>query len=140
MAGQSNQKKLRKKVAQKVEDEIFTINTDVERLQGIIKQLSFKDLHKLSYDRLKSIREGMNSVIHKLKDINNNIDNVTNGYGHIIDLTEEGLPKVVISQIRFGALEKEISKENPDIEGSIIEIIENPKTLGTEIKALGEGK
>jgi len=140
MSGQSNQKKLRKKVAAKLEDEIFTINTDVELLHGKIKQLNFKELHSLSYDHLKSIREEISWIIPRLNNLNNIVNNIEKGHGRIIDLTEENLPKVVIASHRFTALEKEIIKENPDIEGSIIEIVENPKTLGTEIKALGDGK
>lgn len=125
----SNQKILRKKVAAKVEAEITTVNVDIEEFYQKFKEVDFKTLHSLSYDRLKSIREDIQWLLPRMNKLRINLENIGKDYGHIVDLREEGLPQTIISDRTCRVMEDKIKKENPEFTGSIIEIVERDNSI-----------
>lgn len=67
--GNSETKKRRKNTAQDIEDECFTIRTEIENMKSNVSYEA-SELKKLSLDDLKAIREAVQRVLRDLKFLN----------------------------------------------------------------------
>lgn len=90
--GNSNAKILRKKLASKIEDELFTINTEIENLKSLeISAENLKKLKRLNYDDLVRLRGNIQSISHTVDRAKRTLNNISrvDYWDDVIEKTEE---------------------------------------------------
>lgn len=95
----SNARDLRKKFAHIVEDEIFTIQNEIDNTQKIIATVDFKMLRSLSYDRLKNIRGELQLIKIIVDRINKQLGSIGNPLNISVVIETEN-QKVFVEKFR----------------------------------------
>lgn len=72
----SELRKTRRKTAVKVEDEIFTLQTELNNIEKISNTLDFDGLKKLEIDQLISLRNDVQSIQYRIRRFNERINNL----------------------------------------------------------------
>ena len=121
--GTSNIDKLRKELARIIEDEIFTINTELSNLQTNIPQIRFKELKKLDIDSLKRLRRNIQKLQYDMVLIQQNIEELkrSNIWGEVISIeTSEGTPQLVASNSFLEAHQTGLNQAPAEVIDNII--------------------
>lgn len=74
--GTSNICKLRKELAGIIEDEIFTINTDIGNVKEKLISVKLSELKRLNLDDLKSIRRSLQQLQGNIISINQRLETI----------------------------------------------------------------
>jgi len=96
----STKRDYRKKIAKDLEDEILTINTEIENLVNSVKVVNFKELRRLNIAELKNIRQTIQLIGWKIKEGNRAINNISN-YSHLANIEEINGQEILLEPIQL---------------------------------------
>jgi predicted nucleic acid-binding Zn-ribbon protein len=111
----SNARDLRKKIAQLVADEIFTINTELDNLTERLHTTNIKALQKVSYERLRDLRYELQTIKAHIQGANSDLNNISKGWSfakqHELLQPEDGsIQQILIGTRTMENMEDELTQ------------------------------